>query len=111
MKCQNCHKEFIIDDQDKAFYNRIQVPEPTFCPVCREQRRIAFRNERALYKRECDLCKKSVISRISPDKKYLMYCKDCWWSDKWDSIKSLFHLRHYSLLIILLISTTKNTSK
>ncbi len=85
--CQNCQKEFIIDEQDFAFYEKIRVPAPTFCPDCREQRRIAFRNERALYKRKCDLCGKEVVSRVSADKKYPMYCKDCWWSDKWEPMK------------------------
>lgn len=85
--CQNCKASFQIDAQDFAFYEKMGVPAPTFCPECREQRRIAVRNERALYKRKCDLCDKEVISRVSPDKKYPMYCKNCWWSDKWDAVK------------------------
>jgi len=82
--CQNCKVSFILDASDFSFYERIQVPAPTFCPDCREQRRIAFRNERALYKRKCDLCGESVVSRVSPDKPYPMYCNKCWHSDKWD---------------------------
>ncbi|HHD92722.1 MAG TPA: hypothetical protein ENL06_03885, partial [Candidatus Portnoybacteria bacterium] len=85
--CQNCGKEFTIEPEDFEFYEKIGVPAPTFCPDCREQRRIAFRNERALYKRKCDLCGKEVVSRISPDKLYPMYCKKCWWSDRWDPMK------------------------
>jgi hypothetical protein len=81
-ECQNCQKEFIIEPEDFDFYNKIKVPPPTFCPDCREQRRIAFRNERSLYKRKCDLCGKGVVSRVSPDKPYPMYCQKCWWSDK-----------------------------
>ncbi|MGC9603574.1 MAG: hypothetical protein ABSF47_03870 [Minisyncoccia bacterium] len=84
--CQNCKQPFVIEPEDFTFYERIQVPPPTFCPECREQRRIAIRNERALYKRKCDLCGKEVVSRVSPDKPYPMYCRDCWWSDKWDSL-------------------------
>lgn len=81
--CQNCQKDFIIEPEDFEFYEKIKVPSPTFCPECREQRRIAFRNERSLYKRKCDLCDKEVVSRVSPDKSYPMYCQKCWWSDKW----------------------------
>ncbi|HHE76662.1 MAG TPA: hypothetical protein ENL27_01610 [Candidatus Parcubacteria bacterium] len=84
--CQSCGKEFLIESEDLEFYEKIGVPAPTWCPDCREQRRIAFRNERSLYKRKCDLCGKEVVSRISPDKPYPMYCKDCYWSDKWDAI-------------------------
>ncbi|MEK7555256.1 MAG: hypothetical protein AAB516_00315 [Patescibacteria group bacterium] len=84
--CQNCKKDFTIEPDDFLFYEKIKVPAPTFCEECREQRRIAFRNERSLYKRKCDLCGEIVVSRISSDKLYPMYCKKCWWSDKWDAL-------------------------
>ncbi|MEW6617509.1 MAG: hypothetical protein AB1333_03795 [Patescibacteria group bacterium] len=82
--CQNCHQEFWIESEDFDFYKKNSVPAPTSCPECREIRRIAFRNERSLYKRKCDSCGNIVVSRVSPDKPYPMYCRDCWWSDKWD---------------------------
>ncbi|MEI8270211.1 MAG: hypothetical protein WCG45_02485 [bacterium] len=82
--CQNCKKDFVIKQEDFNFYEKVKVPPPTFCVECREQRRLAFRNERVLYKRICDLCGQNVVSRVSPDKKYSMYCTKCWWSDKWD---------------------------
>lgn len=84
--CQNCKQSFAIEPDDFSFYKKIKVPLPTFCVECREQRRIAFRNERALYRRKCDLCGKIVIARVSPDKPYPMYCQECWWSDKWDPL-------------------------
>ncbi|MFA5788421.1 MAG: hypothetical protein WC924_00895 [Candidatus Gracilibacteria bacterium] len=39
-----------------------------------------------MYKRKCDFSKKSIISMISPDKPYIVYDKDIWWSDNWDSL-------------------------
>ncbi len=84
--CQNCHSNFEIEPEDFQFYEKIEVPPPTFCVECREQRRIAYRNERSLYKRKCDFCKKEVVSRVSPDKSYPMYCHECWWSDKWNPL-------------------------
>jgi hypothetical protein len=83
--CQNCQKSFQIETEDLNFYEKVSVPLPTFCFDCREQRRLAFRNERNFYKRDCDLCGQSVVSRVSPDKKYKMYCTKCWWSDQWDA--------------------------
>jgi hypothetical protein len=62
----------------------MKVPAPTWCPDCRLQRRLAFRNERALYKRKCDLCGKDTISRFDPEKGIISYCGECWWSDKWN---------------------------
>jgi len=84
IKCQNCKTEFKIVDEDRAFYKKMDVPEPTFCPDCRMQRRFAFRNERALYKRKCDLCKKDVIGVYRENTSFPVYCSDCWHSDKWD---------------------------
>lgn len=83
--CRNCQKSFVIDQQDQAFYQKIKVPEPTFCPDCRQQRRLAFRNERNLYKRICDLTKKPIITIYSPDKPYKVYDQEAWWGDNWDA--------------------------
>ncbi len=85
--CKNCQQNFEITDSDKAFYQKVQVPEPTHCPACREQRRLAFRNERNLFKRACDLCKKEMISFFRADVKFPVYCSECWWSDTWDALE------------------------
>lgn len=61
----------------------MRVPEPTCCPDCRQQRRLAWRNERTLYSRTCDKCKKNIISIYSPDKPHVVYCSPCWWEDSW----------------------------
>src|SRR3990167_407351 len=85
--CQNCKTDFTIEPEDFAFYDKIQVPAPTFCPECRMVRRMMFRNERMLYKRKCDLCKKDNFSTYNNDVSYTMYCDKCWWSDNWSSVK------------------------
>ncbi|MEW6617144.1 MAG: hypothetical protein AB1333_01860 [Patescibacteria group bacterium] len=82
--CQNCKLTFLIEDEDFQFYKKIDVPPPTFCPECRFQRRLNFRNERNLYKRPCGLCEKIMITTFSPDNPRIAYCQECWWSDKWD---------------------------
>jgi len=82
--CQNCKKDFIIESEDFSFYEKIKVPAPTFCPDCRFQRRLLFRNNRVFYKGECALCKKSIISLYHKKNPYIIYCYECWFSDKWD---------------------------
>src|SRR3989344_166136 len=84
--CRNCKQPFTIEPADFGFYEKMQVPAPTWCPECRLQRRLYFMNERALYKRNCDLCGKSIVNMYSPDKNLKVYCNPCWWSDKWDSL-------------------------
>jgi len=84
-RCQNCHNEFWIESEDFQFYEKMKVPPPTWCPECRFQRRLMFRNERVLYKRKCDLCGESMVTVFSPEKPFKVYCSPCWWSDKWDA--------------------------
>ena len=84
--CQNCKKDFTIETEDFNFYEKIKVPPPTFCPDCRFQRRLLFRNNRVFYRRECAMCKKSMLSVYSSEKPYTIYCRECWLSDKWDPI-------------------------
>lgn len=83
--CQNCKKDFTIESEDFNFYEKIKVPPPTWCPTCRQQRRYAWRNERTLYRRNCDLCQKNTVTVYSPNKPYKVYCHECWWGDGWDT--------------------------
>lgn len=83
-QCKNCSRNFSVAPEDKAFYEKMSVPEPTFCPQCRSQKRLSFRNEINLYTRKCDFTGKDIISMYSPDKAYKIYDQEVWWSDKWD---------------------------
>ena len=87
--CQNCKTQFTIEPDDFAFYEKMKVPPPTFCRECRLQRRMAFRNERTLYKRKCDAPGHSeeLISVFSPDKKDRVYDHSAWWGDAWDPLQ------------------------
>ncbi len=82
--CTVSGKSFIITDEDQAFYEKIGTPMPTLCPEERLRRRLSFRNERNLYKRQCDLCQKVIVSMYDKDVPFPVYCSTCWWSDKWD---------------------------
>jgi hypothetical protein len=85
-QCQNCKKDFIVEPEDFKFYEKIKVPPPTFCPECRMVRRMLERNEHALYKSVCGLCKKNIISMYSSQNKVVIYCDKCWWGDKWEGL-------------------------
>ena len=82
--CQNCKNDFEIDNEDLNFYEKVRVPSPTFCPMCRAQRRWAFRNERGLYKRKCDFSGKEIFSMYAPDSPVKVYDRDIWLSDVWE---------------------------
>jgi hypothetical protein len=87
MTCQNCKKEFNITDQFSEILNKLDIPMPTFCSECRLVRRMAFRNERTLYKRKCSAPGhgEDIISIFSPDKEDNVFCHKSWWGDSWDA--------------------------
>ncbi len=82
--CQNCKQSFTIEPEDFAFYEKIKVPSPTWCPDCRMIRRFMFRNERTWHKRTCDATKKSVLSMFAADAPFPVYELNYWKSDAWD---------------------------
>jgi hypothetical protein len=84
--CQQCHKTFTIDADDASFYEKMGVPHPTFCPGCRLVHRTLWRNEKTLYRRECNLCHKNMISIYNSDSPHLVYCRECFHKDSWDAM-------------------------
>ena len=82
--CRRCKKDFLIDENDQTFYQKMNVPNPTECPDCRFMCRAMWRNETSLYTRSCDACNKSMISMYNPLLPYVVYCNDCYKSDTWD---------------------------
>ena len=81
--CKNCQNSFDITKQDKEYYQSLKVPEPTWCPDCRNQRRLSMRNERTFYQRTCDCCKNNIIAYYPQETEQVVYCPECWYSDKW----------------------------
>ncbi|KKQ69473.1 MAG: hypothetical protein US89_C0001G0048 [Candidatus Peregrinibacteria bacterium GW2011_GWF2_38_29] len=84
--CKNCSIQFEITPQDLDFYSKMQVPEPTFCPSCRQQRRLAWRNERKLYKRKCSGTGKEIICIYPEDTSFPVYDHEYFFSDKWSAL-------------------------
>lgn len=93
--CKVSGQEFPIYQSDLEFYDKISpvinwtkysIPAPTLCPEERERRRLAFRNDRKLYRRTCDATGKQIVSIYSPDKPYKVYDQQAWRSDGWDSL-------------------------
>ena len=86
-KCKQCKSSFEFMKADKKVHKKMNVPPPKLCPDCRQQRRIAFRNDSNYYRNTCHLCKKPVVSIYSPDKPLKILCPDCFWGDKWDPLE------------------------
>jgi len=85
--CQNCKNDFVIEPDDFAFYEKIKVPAPTWCPECRMIRRMVWRNTAVWYRRKCDATGKSILSMFAPDMPFKIYDQVYWKSDAWDPME------------------------
>ena len=84
--CQSCKTAFTIEPDDFAFYEKIQVPPPTWCPECRGKRRMIWWNERNLFRKKEALGGKEIFSTYPEGSDVVIYGHDDWWSDKWDAL-------------------------
>ena len=82
--CKQCQSSFKITDEDLRFYKKLDVPDPTCCPSCRQQRRLAWRNEATVYKRNCDKTGESIFSIYPKDSPFPVYSPISWFGDDWD---------------------------
>ncbi|MFA6535695.1 MAG: hypothetical protein WCS92_05565 [Candidatus Babeliales bacterium] len=83
-QCQNCKNEFVIEPDDFAFYEKIKVPAPTFCSECRFQRRIAFRNERKLFRNVNARSGEKILTIYPPESEITVFTDEDFRSDQWD---------------------------
>lgn len=79
--------DFEITPNDFTFYQKMKVPPPTFCPECRNQRRMLFRNFKTLYNRASSKSGKTLISMYSDKVPFPVYEAKEWWADDWDAIE------------------------
>lgn len=84
--CKNCQRQFPVAEDDVKFYAKMEVPSPTLCPFCRQQRRLAFRNEINLFYRRCDKTGAQILSMYEQGSPYKIYDQTEWWKDDWDPL-------------------------
>ena len=91
--CLQCRTGFEVTEEDIAFLKRLSpiiggqefpLPEPTMCPDCREQRRLAVANQLTLFKGVCSVSGDTVVTNIHPQSPYTIIRQDLWYSDAWD---------------------------
>ncbi|MBI1812382.1 hypothetical protein HYR82_01195 [Candidatus Peregrinibacteria bacterium] len=94
--CAHCQTLFEVTNDDLEFYEKLSpifggkkhgIPPPTRCADCRQQRRLAWRNERNMYRRKCDFSGREIVSMYPPDSPFTIYEQDIWWSDQWNALE------------------------
>ncbi len=81
--CALSGETFEISEMERELLRKMGLREPFYSPKVREAMRLAFRNERNLYLRNCDFSGERIISIYSEDKPFPVYKYEHWISDKW----------------------------
>lgn len=82
--CQSCKNPFQIDESDFAFYEKMEVPPPTWCPECRMIRRMAFWNEKNFFKKK-DVNGREMLSTFPEESPVKIVERDLWWRDEFEA--------------------------
>lgn len=64
---------------------KYELAMPKLSPTERDQRRLAYRNERKLHKMKSAFSGEEMISFFATDTPFKVYSHDEWWSDKWEA--------------------------
>lgn len=80
-ECQVCGDGFALCEAEIAFYKKMEIVYPVYCPECRNKQRVSLRNERKMYKRKCDSCDKTLITTYPPQSPYKVVCLPCYWKN------------------------------
>ncbi len=84
--CVQCNNTFKITDEDRAFYNKMNVLEPMQCPECRMKRRLSFQNDKTLYARKSSKSGKPIISMYPEKTPFPVYDHGEWYGHDWDPL-------------------------
>ena len=78
IECDATKRPFKIIKQELEFYRQMRLPVPRLHPDERHRRRMALRNPRKLWKRECQKCGKDIETSYAPDRPEIVYCEECY---------------------------------
>ncbi len=78
--CETTGKAYKIIPQELQFYRLMGIPVPRKCPDQRHKERVALRNPRKLWSRECAKCKTSIETTYAPERQETIYCENCYLS-------------------------------
>jgi hypothetical protein len=78
LRCSVTGKPYKIIPQELKFYRSMGIPIPRKCPDQRHKERIALRNPRKLWDRQCAKCQKAIVTSYSPDRPEQVLCEGCY---------------------------------
>lgn len=93
--CRECGDLFLVSTAEIDFLDKVspllegelfKIPPPEKCAGCREQERLAFRNEWHYFRRKCSKTAKDLLSIYHKDSPYIVFDPEVWWSDEYDPL-------------------------
>jgi len=81
LMCSVTGKPYKVSKQELRLCKKLGVPIPTKCPDQRHLERIAMRNPRKLWQRECTQCSMAISTSYAPDRPETVYCEQCYLSE------------------------------
>jgi hypothetical protein len=76
--CERSKRPFQIITQELSYYRKHKLPLPHLHPDERHKDRMALRNPRKLYARQCGTCGKHVESTYAEDRPETILCEECY---------------------------------
>ncbi len=78
LTCEVTKRPYKIIPQELQFYREMNISLPVRCFDQRHKERMALRNPRRLWDRECAKCKKEIMTSYSQDRPEIVYCESCY---------------------------------
>lgn len=77
LSCAVTGKPYKLIEQELAFYRDQNIPPPNKCFTQRHRERLARRNPRMLFARECSQCQKKLETSYAPERPEKVVCEEC----------------------------------
>lgn len=74
----DCGRNFKIIVQELSFYQKLHIPIPRNCPLCRHQARMKQRNPLALRETHCAKCHALIQTSFGSARWEILYCEQCY---------------------------------
>jgi hypothetical protein len=78
IECEESGRLFTVQKNELEFYRRANLPIPHFHPDIRHARRMALRNPKKLWERNCAKCGQTLHTTYSPERPEMVYCEQCY---------------------------------
>ena len=85
--CKITGHAFEVSELEQQLRAKFEAPLPDIHPYERLRYLMQFRNVYTLYNDTCDLCGTKTLSVWGESPNFPVYCRDCWYSDKWAPVE------------------------